>query len=324
MAAWAGAAKPPVSDPIFYRGICGASAGAAVGSDEFVVADDEANQLRVYRRDEGGAPLQIVDLTANLDLDRRAPETDIEGAARLGDRIYWITSHSRTHLGKTHPNRFRFFATTVGVTNNAIELSMVGRPYKDLLNDLTVSPVLAALNLRAAAGHPPKAPGGLNIEGLCATAENQLLIGFRNPVPEGKALIVPLRNPAGVIGGEPAEFGAPILLDLNGLGIRDMAFCKGRYLVIAGPYDGMGKSKLYSWSGDDTHPKHLKEIDLKGLNPEAIIVYPDKGFREVQLLSDDSTSTRQGGRPCKDVLPDDRHFRAVWVRLVLHNRAKGD
>jgi hypothetical protein len=34
-------------------------------------------------------------------------------------------------------------------------------------------------------------PGGLNIEGLAATPDGQLLIGFRNPLSEGKALLLP-------------------------------------------------------------------------------------------------------------------------------------
>src|SRR5439155_18316253 len=37
-----------------------------------------------------------------------------------------------------------------------------------------------------------------NIESLCADGES-LVIGFRNPVPDGKALLVPLKNPAAVI-----------------------------------------------------------------------------------------------------------------------------
>jgi hypothetical protein len=307
-----------VSDPLFYTGICGASAGAAVGSSAFVVADDEANELRVYRRKQGGPPLQVVDLSAELELERRAPETDIEGAAELAGRVYWISSHSRNHLGKAHANRYRFFATILSTTNGEASISMAGRPYKDLLNDLIAAPALRPFDLRTAAEKPPKAPGALNIEGLCATADGQLLIGFRNPVPGGKALLVPLHNPAGVISGQRAQLGPPTLLDLGGLGIRDMAYWNGVYLIIAGPFDGVGKSKLYTWAGGEARPKHLKEIDLKGLNPEAIIIYPDKGLREVELLSDDSTLSRQGGRPCRDVPPDQRHFRAVWVRLGLH------
>jgi hypothetical protein len=62
--------------------------------------------------------------------------------------------------------------------------------------------------------------------------------------------------------------------------------------------------------------------DLKGLNPEAIVIYPDLGLDRIQLLSDDSTSTRQEGVPCKEVSPDRRHFRAVWVNPGLSRGKK--
>ena len=47
----------------------------------------------------------------------------------------------------------------------------------------------------------------MNIEGLCPTPEGELLIGFRNPIPGERALIVPLKNPGELIEGKPARFG---------------------------------------------------------------------------------------------------------------------
>ena len=310
-----------VSTPVVYSGMCGASAGAAVDGDLFIAADDETNQLRVYRRDTGGPALQVLDLTAELDLDRHAPGMDIEGAARIGDRVYWITSHSRNHLGREHANRYRFFATTFERGTNGVRMSFVGQPYKGLLSDLTEAPSLRPFDLRAASQRPPKALGALNIEGLCATPDGKLLIGFRNPIPGGKALIVPLENPEEVIAGHHARFGDPIQLDFNGLGIRDMAYWDGRYIVIAGSHDSGGKPKLYVWAGPGTAPRHLREIDLKGLNPEAVIIYPDKGFHEIQLLSDDSSHQII---PCKDLPPESRHFRSVWVQPENRGKHKHD
>ena len=192
----------------------------------------------------------------------------------------------------------------------------MGRPYKNLLSDLVKAPALKPFDLRHASRLPPKEPGALNIEGLCATPDHQLLIGFRNPVPQGKALLVPLENPELVLLGDNAKFGNPILLDLGGLGIRDMACVHGRYLLIAGPYDGAGKSKLFTWSGGESPPKHLRDIDLKGFNAEALIVYEERGLGEVQLLSDDS-SHQAGHLPCKQLSEDARHFRSIWVSAEL-------
>ena len=223
---------------MLYTGSCTPPLPRLLRTDLFVAADDEANQLRVYRRDQAGPALQVVDLTHDLELDRHAPETDIEGAARIGDRVYWISSHSRSANGKQHANRYRFFATTLSNTNDAVQIAILGRPYKNLLDDLHNAPSLSRFNLRAASGLSPKARGGLNIEALSATGEEQLLIGFRNPIPGGEALLTPLLNPEDIVNGKRAQVGAPITLDLGGLGIRDMSFWQGRYLIIAGPYDG--------------------------------------------------------------------------------------
>jgi hypothetical protein len=303
-------AESTVSEPTVYTGICGASAAAAIGQEGFVVADDESNRLRVYARNKGGPALQSIDLTPQLELDWRAPEIDLEGAARLGDYVYWITSHSRNKKGKEHPNRYRFFATAVRSTNAGARIEFVGRPYKTLLRDLAAAPALQRYSLAAASRLAPKARGGLNIEGLCSTADQRLLIAFRNPIPNGHALLVPLENPEQMIEGSPAKIGPAIELDLDGLGIRDMAFWQGEYLIIAGSFDGKGKSKLYRWAGGKAKPRHLKEVNLKGLNPEAIVVYPKLGLEEVQLLSDDSS---RSSVDCNNLPISARQFRGVWV-----------
>lgn len=303
-------AESAVSEPTVYTGICGASAGVAIGQEAFLVADDESNRLRIYARNTGGPALQSIDLTPQLELDRRAPEIDLEGAARLGDYVYWITSHSRNKKGREHPNRYRFFATAIRGTNANARVGFVGRPYKNLLADLAAAPTLQRYSLGAASRLVPKARGGLNIEGLCSTADHRLLIGFRNPIPNGNALLVPLENPEQMIAGERARIGAPVELDLDGLGIRDIAFWHGEYLIIAGSFDGKGKSRLYRWPGGQAKARHLKEVNLKGLNPEAIVVYPKLGLEEVQLLSDDSS---RSSVDCNDLPVPSRQFRGVWV-----------
>jgi hypothetical protein len=54
-------------------------------------------------------------------------------------------------------------------------------------------PRLRRFHLAAAAHRPAEAPDGLNIEGLAATPAGSLLIGFRNPLPGGRALARPDR-----------------------------------------------------------------------------------------------------------------------------------
>src|ERR1044071_9106593 len=72
-----------------YTGMCDASAAAAIDADRFVVANDEDNILRVYSLSRPGRPVAAIDLSAFLATGRKSAETDIEGCARMGRRIYW-------------------------------------------------------------------------------------------------------------------------------------------------------------------------------------------------------------------------------------------
>ena len=232
-----------LSAPTIYRGMCDASAAVSLNADLFAVANDEDNTLRVYHRKPGGLPAFSFDLTAFLRIGKKSPEADIEGSAMIGDRVYWITSHGRNAKGKDSPNRERFFATTFTVTNGVVQMVPVGKPCATLLDELVREPKLARFNLVAASQRAPKEPGALNIEGLTSTPGNTLLIGFRNPIPQGKALLVPLLNANEVILGRPARFGDAIQLDLGGYGIRSIGHDRDKYLIIAGPHDNDGESR---------------------------------------------------------------------------------
>ena len=305
------------SEPTEHFGICDASAGAPVGLNLFVVANDEDNQLRLYRRDVAGGPVSSIDLNSFLAPDPSSPETDIEGAARVGDRVYWITSHGANARGKRRASRHRFFATDVSVAGERVTIAPVGAPYTRLLKDLAAAPALERYDLTKAAKISAEKPGGLNIEGLGATPQGSLLIGFRNPVPKGKALIVPLENPNELLQGKAAKLGPPILLSLGGRGVRAIAYFadRGRYLIVAGPHDDRGAFGLYEWSGlASDEPRLLEHISFSGLQPEALVVYPDERER-VQIFSDDGAKPVDG-KSCKDdgVKPESRSFRSAWIR----------
>jgi hypothetical protein len=208
-----------------------------ITDDLFVAANDEDNRLRLYSRLAQGMPIQTFELPSSSSSRKAMKEMDLEGAGRIGDRIYWISSHGANSKGKLSPARHRLLATQVIADSGIPRLQPVGRGYSRLLEDLLKVPALKFLNLAAAAGQPPKAPNALNIEGLAGTPEGHLLIGFRYPVPGGKALIVPLLNPAEAVAGVPARFGRLVLLDLGGLSIRSITGYGPGYLLVAG-YDG--------------------------------------------------------------------------------------
>jgi hypothetical protein len=130
-------------------------------------------------------------------------------------------------------------------------------------------------------------------------------------------LLVPLLNADAVIQGRRAQLGPPVRLDLGGLGIRDMALWQGEYPIIAGPPDGRGQSRLYRWAGDDKSPRLLNYISLKGLNPEAVVIYLDKGLQQVQVLSDDSKKVQNDDAGKSESVLGQKQFRSIWILPTL-------
>ncbi|SDF05044.1 DUF3616 domain-containing protein [Myxococcus virescens] len=297
-----------------FEGMCDASGAVALGGSLFVVGDDEDNILRVYDARRGGPPVQSVDLSPDLELPaakKKPPEADIEAATGLGSLSFWLTSHGRNSSGKKAPSRLRFFATE----ETDAGPRLVGRPYTQLLDDMLAAPQLARFGLDGAEAKAPKAPGGLNIEGMTAMADGRtILVGFRSPVPDGKALLVPLLNPVALVEeGARAQLGEPVQLDLGGLGIRSLSWWRGRYVIISGGTAGEGTSRLFTWRGGEEAPVAVESVDLAGLNPEAFFTPEDA--EEILLLSDDGAAPVDGVE-CKRLKdPARKRFRGVWVRL---------
>jgi len=237
----------------------------------------------------------------------------LEGAARIGNRAFWISSHGRNRDAKARPNRDRFFATDIAIVNGEVTLTPVGKPYKALLDDLLADRRFRAYHFAEASAQAPKASGGLNIEGLSATPDGHLLIGFRNPVPDKKALVIPLLNPNDVINGKRPVLGQAIQLDLGGLGIRDMAFHDGTYVIIGGPARGGEPFHIYFWRGPGTSPERVKVKGMSDYHPEGIVIYPERGLREIQILNDDGKLERETAPANQLIDPSRLTFRSFWL-----------
>jgi hypothetical protein len=295
-------AEPEVT---VHTGMGGASAAVFLGTNLVVVANDEDNVLRTYRTDQAGAPVGRYDVSPWLNLHGQNREADLEGAARVGNRIYWIGSHGRNKDGKPRPNRHRFFATEVSDTDVSPSLRFTGSACSTLIEQMAATPGYESLGLLAATSIPPNEPGGLNIEALAAGADSSLLIGFRGPVPDGRALIAPLLNPAEVIDGKPARFGPPIRLDLDARGLRDMTWTGSDWLLIAGATGGDdSKPKLFRWSGGQSAPVHITKTGIKNFNPEAAAMPPGQNTDRLFVCSDDGKRGKKGANPT---------FRSFWI-----------
>lgn len=288
------------TDGVFY---CSSDASAAVALDEkrFIMADDEINMLQVFDWDRPGSDPNVeTDISAALTLDIQHPEADLEGATWFNGRVFWITSHGRSKNGDYWKSRYNFFATTIDPNGTAT----VDGVYTNLIDDLIQYDKIWNLGLQAAIGTtgdhidegtiPALAPkvDGLNIEGLCTTADgNKMFIGFRNPRPGGMALIIPLSNPEEVVlDGATPILEEPNLIDLNGLGIRSIEYSDsfGEYLIVAGSHkSGNNEPVQYLYNYDFEIHDRDKLATFTDITPEAIFQFPQAN--EINLLSDDGT-----------------------------------
>jgi hypothetical protein len=305
---------------VAYLGTCDASAAVRLGSLLFVSASDEDYILRVYNRDAPGMPCGTVDLAPFLKPADPDKEPDIEGAAVVGDRIYWVTSHGRNKDREEQESRQRFFATSVAVLDDDVRLVPVGRPYQHLLRDLIKTRALREFELERASTLAPEERGGLNLEGLAPTPEGHLLLGFRNPVPDGLALVVAIRNPADVIDRvAPAALAIAGRLDLGGRGIRAIEFVpeSQTYLIIAGACDDAHDFRLYKWSGALRAEAVALDVDVQDCKPEELIVTAVRGrTHELELLSDDGDRDADG-KKCKKAKLEKRSFRGLRTTIEL-------
>jgi hypothetical protein len=308
-----------------YDGICDGSAAVALGADHFIVANDDGDILTIYRRREAApvGEVDLIDFLGNRDDEGNNVEADIEGAARIGNRIYWIASHGRDLHGALQETRRVFFATDVVPGSPSPSAKAAGAPYRNLVDDLRHETRFATLGLAAAidAEIGPEKEGGFNIEGLAATPEGHLLIAFRNPLHEGRAIVVTLENPDTLVRGEKAHFGDHFLLDLGGRGIRSIERIGNRYAIVAGPYFDASQGGpasdfvIFTWSGRAADaPAPIVQPDLEGMGPEALFAF--EGSDDAYILSDDG-DVRIGGKKCKNkkVPVKNKRFRGLPLKL---------
>lgn len=316
--------------PEEYRGICDASAGVFVSDSIFVVGNDEDNILRFYKV---GIPTHLASMDVGTHfggLDAKH-ELDIEAATQQGDYVYWATSHGRNKSGKLKKERYAFFATRL-IAGKKLEEPTQRRPYQNLVEDMLAEPAISngdayglaratRLDVARDALLAPKREG-LNVEALAPFGKNGLYIGLRNPLKDGKAILIPFLNPREVVErSAKARFAKPVLLDLDGLAFRDMVKVSTGgvpegYLIVAGSKDNSDNFGIFFW--DEKNPPRRVAVDLGKLRPEAILLHPKRGVKEAMFLSDDGRQDT-GGDSCKDLFArgeyKDVKFRAVWLDL---------
>lgn len=321
IAGMASAAEIQFGKPVTLTGICDASAAIFDAGRVLVLNDEDQQQtdLRLYDPTAGGGPARIVRLSPeSLALDAAEPEIDLEAAAIVGGRLYMTGSHSRSKKAKVRVSRQRLFAIRWPIRANDVHIE--GKPYVTLLSDLqgflkTAQP--AALRGVILDKDTPPENGGVSIEGLAATPEGDLLIGFRSPVIGGKAFVITLKSPERLLKGERARFAEPALLDLGRDGVRDLVWdaAARSYLILSGPVGSGSEFGIYRWDGNPDHPPTLRKratvrsLGIKeGVAPEALAI--NSGDRTVWMFFDEGDRP-VNGKDCKE--SNQKSFRGVTI-----------
>lgn len=332
------ASAPGRSNTMWHPGVSDASTAIPIDASWMFIGDDENQTLRIYSRTRSGGPvvskdfsqaLQLLDYYDSGPLAGEPREVDIEGSTRVGNRIYWMGSHSHAFNATERTNRGRIFATDVSGTGTNTQLKLLAH-YDFLKLDLMnwdannvhgKGANYYGLVQSGAEGTNPKAPdgSGFNLEGLCMAPgpgnTTNCYIAFRAPLvpPTNRvnALIIPVRNYGRITtkasGPGSALFGAPIELNLGGRAIRSIeGFGGTNYLLIAGPpgspdTNGVipppGNFRLFTWTGQPTNQPAERAADLTGLNAEGIVeVFPGAwtATNLFQIISDNGTNIFYG------------------------------
>ncbi|MFM1769612.1 MAG: hypothetical protein RJA22_2141 [Verrucomicrobiota bacterium] len=335
----------------WHTGVADASTAIPVSPDWSLIADDENQNIRLFSRRQSGASVRTIRLSSALDLidlygDGSPKEVDIEGSFRVGNRIFWLGSHSHSMDLLERTNRARVFATDLAGEGTGVNLGVVAH-YDFLKVDLLAWDAANrhgrgsnyyGLVASASVGRDPKEPdgAGFNLEGLCQSPDGAgaAYLGFRAPlVPPGnrtRALIIPVLNystlatrsgPAG-----SAVFGTPIELPLGRRGIRSIEGSGTNYLIVAGPPGGgtnlpaPANFRLFTWTGRAADTPRERDTDLSGLSPEAIDGLPPLPWTNntpVNLVSDNgATDFYNDGQQAKHLpIREFKKFRVDTVPL---------
>lgn len=216
--------------------------------------------------------------------------------------VYALTSHSRDAEGDEKKARDKL--VRFRVEGGRMVEPMLVRGLKPAL--VRANPALAA-----AADIPDvKSSGGFNIEAMEISADGQqLLVGFRSPLLEQRAIIACVENPAAIFERcEPPRVARDLItLDLGGDGIRGLAYLPALegYLVISGPVASQQVHfQLWFWSGlADASARRVSVAGLPGFeHAEGVSPAVIDGRQRIIIVSDDGS--RKAGRDAHFVLLD--------------------
>ena len=219
-----------------------------------------------------GKPLYL--LPKKDDAGKKLDETDAEGVAFDGKNYYLIGSHGLNKSGEKQPSRYFIYRVSVDPSNGlAGDLGDKDHASTSVRRSANLDGIIDADTLLHDSAATIPEDGGVNIEGL-AVANDQLYVGFRSPLVDGKALIASM--PVAAAFDDPAARLTFDKIDLGeGQAVRDLAAVEDGVLILSGPQLRVpGPARVFLWQpGSAVRP--LAEIDRSGFGegqPEVLTV----------------------------------------------------
>lgn len=254
------------------------------GRDSWLwLAGDEGRSLHRLQGDDErgyGDPIRVKLADFGLAGGKDDGESDLEGLALDGDRLWLVGSHSlrrrRHDSDKGEPLALDPQRSANGQVLGCLHLDGRGFPrsgqrlrcHTTNSEDALTAALAANALIRPFLAIPSK-DNGLDLEGI-STRNNRVLLGLRGPVLRGIALVADLQLDGFAKGGDsdhtlPLQLQSLQLryLDLGGLGVRDLAAVpdSNDVLILAGPTMPLaGPCRLIRWhDAFSAHPAHHPE-----------------------------------------------------------------
>lgn len=240
------------------------SGATTMPDGKVLIVEDEssAHALKLIELDEENNVLEAGDLYMPKKVKKifKKEIEDLESITSDENTVFGMTSHSLSKSSKAKAEREKFIMFTYD--DGAIENFYI---YGDLKKDLYE-------NFRDIFTDSLFVANNVDIEGLCfEKASESLLIGFRSPVLNGKAMVIGIENPKEIfLNNEKPRFSKPIMLDLKGLGIRDFTYDvkkEGYWIIAGGSSERDANFELWFW-------------DKKNSKLSVVKNHPDLGYAE--------------------------------------------
>lgn len=296
--------------------------GATLAGGDLWTVSDEGRTVECLRANRGGyrivAQVRLDDVFAGLPGQRTRDEADLEAVASDGSDLWLCGSHCRVRrqVGKarvdtvdsrirTRKSRRLLGRISLTAARGSVRGEGQALPFSgegSLRNFLAKNPLIAPfVDL-------PTKENGLDIEGL-AIRGKCLLIGLRGPLVDNVALVVEVTVRDGlalVRNGAFLHF-----LELDGLGVRDLAPARRGFTVLAGPVSGAdGPFRLYRWEARRQktiqRPRLEFEWPTSPEHPEAICPMSRRGEPGLMILYDSPGKGRVKGS----------RYRADWIAFA--------